>query len=79
MSTRISTRVLALFAALIVLIAAASFTYSFYGSILFQSQEYDLLHFGAVSFPVVIAILYFVRVAIMGTWSIRGPDETDDT
>ena len=74
----ISVRVLAFFAALNSLIAAASFTYSFYGSSLFQLQEYDLLHFGAVSFPIVIAILYFVRVMIVGTWSMMIPDETDD-
>jgi len=74
-----SARILALIAALIVLIAAASFTYSFYGSSLFQTQEYDLLHFGAVSFPIVIAILYFVRVVIVGKWSMIRSDEIDDS
>lgn len=69
-------RLSAYFASILVLAAALLFTYAFYGSRMFQSQEFDLLHFGGVSFPLAILYLYLVRAMLIGSWSLS-PSSND--
>ena len=76
---RSTVRIAAIVAAIVLFTTASSFTYAFYGSDTFAVQRFNLLHFGGVSFPIILAVLYFIRVAILGDWDLSPPSLHSDS
>ena len=72
-------RIFGIFAAASVLNAAAFYTYALYRTGEFSRPGAEiLLYFGGVSFPLIFVVIYFWRVACVGSWNIWRKLEDDE-